>query len=144
MGSNTISIDELIKKDIYSVSFHPDNPKKGIASAHGVFVTEDGENWTEISQFKDFSGPVYYHNDSLMFVGNYRSLDGGKTFENYIQVEKVSEAMAQHFGQIPKKIQITKIKMQKPFLVMIDVTAGSKKIRLKSPLFSQEWTSTRL
>lgn len=143
LAKNTISIDELIKKDIYSVSFQPNNPKKGLASAHGVFITEDGQNWTEINQFKEYSGPVHYYSDSLMFVGNYRSSDGGKTFENYLQVDKVSSAIEKATGILPKKIQITKIKVQKPYNLVIDVHTGTKKIRLKSPLFSQEWTQVK-
>lgn len=139
IAKNNISIDDLMKKEIYSVSFQENNPKKGLASANGVFITEDGQTWSEISQFKDYSGPVYYFSDSLMYVGNYRSLDGGKTFENYIQIEKVSSAITRSTGIIPKKIQITKIKVQKPYSVVIDVQTGTKKIRLKSPIFSQDW-----
>lgn len=139
LAKNLISIDELIKKDIYSVSFQADNPKKGIASAGGVYITEDGQNWSEIAQFKDYSGPVYYYTDLLMFVGNYRSIDGGKTFENYIKVDKVSEAIAKSTGVTPKKIQITKIKVQKPYNIIIDVHTGARKVRLRSPLFSQDW-----
>ena len=143
IAKNTISIDDLIKKEIYSVSFQENNPKKGLASAHGVYITEDGQTWSEITQFKDYSGPVYYFSDSLMYVGNYRSLDGGKTFENYIQIDKVSSAITKSTGIIPKKIQITKIKVQKPYSVVIDVQTGSKKIRLKSPIFSQDWAQIK-
>ena len=143
LAKNTVSIDELIKKDIYSVSFQSDNPKKGIVSAKGVFITEDGQNWTEIAQFKDYSGPVHFYSDLLMFVGNYRSTDGGKTFDNYIQVDKVSSAIARSTGIQPKKIQITKIKVQKPYNVVIDVHTGTRKVRLKSPIFSQDWTQVK-
>lgn len=143
LAKNTISIDELIKKDIYSVSFQPDNPKKGLASADGVYITEDGQNWSEVAQFKDYSGPVYYYSDLLMFVGNYRSIDGGRTFENYIQVDKVSSAITKSIGAIPKKIQITKIKVQKPYNVVIDVHTGTRKVRLKSPIFSQDWQQVK-
>ncbi|AZZ36956.1 hypothetical protein CIK05_09175 [Bdellovibrio sp. qaytius] len=143
LSQNTISIDDLIKKEIYSVSFQEDNPKKGLASAHGVFITEDGQNWNEIPQFKDYSGPVYYFSNSLMYVGNYRSIDGGKTFESFIQIDKVSSAITKSTGVIPKKIQITKIKVQKPYSVVIDVQTGTKKIRLKSPIFSQDWVQAK-
>lgn len=143
LSKNTISIDELIKKDVYSVSFQVHNPKKGLASAHGVYMTEDGQNWTEISQFKGYSGPVYYHNDAIMFVGNYRSFDGGKTFEHYIQIDKVAEAVKKHLGSAPKKIQITKIKVQQPYSLLIDVNAAGRKVRLKSPLFAQDWKSIK-
>lgn len=143
LAKNSISIDELIKKDIYSVSFQPNNPKKGLASADGVYITEDGQNWTEIPQFKEYSGPVYYYSDSLMFVGNYRSVDGGKNFENYIQIDKVSAAIEKSTGTETKKIKITKIKVQKPYNIIIDVNTGTRKIRLKSPLFSQDWTQVK-
>lgn len=143
LAKNTISIDELIKRDIYSVSFQSDNPKKGLVSAKGVFITEDGQNWTEIAQFKDYSGPVHFFSDLLMFVGNYRSTDGGKTFDNYIQVDKVSSAISKSTGVQPKKIQITKIKVQKPYNVVIDVHTGTRKVRLKSPIFSQDWTPVK-
>lgn len=143
MNNQPITIDQLIKKDIYSVSFQASQPKKGLASAQGVYITEDGQNWTLIPQFNDYSGPVYYHNDLILFVGNYKSIDGGKTFDHYIQVDKVSKAVSEHFGIQPKKIKITKIKMQKPYNVLIDVSTGSKKVRLKSPLFAQDWKPLR-
>lgn len=143
IAKNTLSIDDLIKKEIFSVSFQEGNPKKGLASANGVYITEDGQNWTEIAQFKDYSGPVYYYSNTLMYIGNYRSLDGGKTFENYIQIDKVSAAIAKSTGINPKKIQITKIKVQKPYNVVIDVNTGTRKVRLKSPIFSQDWTTAK-
>lgn len=149
LAKNSISIDELIKKNIYSVSFQltgsgAKNVKKGLASANGVFITEDGQNWTEIAQFKNYSGPVYYFSDLLMFVGNYRSTDGGKTFDNYIQVDKVATAITNSTGSIPKKIQITKIKIQKPYTIVIDVHTGTRKVRLKSQVFAQNWTPVKL
>lgn len=143
VGQNTVSIDDLIKKEIYSVSFQEDNPKKGLASANGVFITEDGQNWNEISQFKGYSGPVHYHSNSLIYVGNYRSVDGGKTFENYIQIDKVSSAITKFTGITAKKIQITKIKVQKPYNIVIDVQTGTRKVRLKSPIFAQDWTQAK-
>lgn len=143
VSKNTLSIDDLIKKEIFSVSFQEDNPKKGLASARGVYITEDGQNWTEITQFKDYSGPVFYYSNTLMYIGNYRSLDGGKTFENYIQIDKVSAAITRSTGINPKKIQITKIKVQKPYNVVIDVHTGTRKVRLKSPIFSQDWTQAK-
>jgi hypothetical protein len=78
-----------------------------------------------------------------MFVGNYRSTDGGKTFDNYIQVDKVATAITNSTGSLPKKIQITKIKVQKPYSIVIDVHTGTRKVRLKSPIFSQEWTPVK-
>lgn len=142
-NQNTLSIDDLLKKDISSVSLDSTNPKKGLISSHGVYISQDGQNWKEIPQFKGFSGPVYYFNESIFFVGNFKTLNGGKTFENYIQVEKVSEAIKKTTGYIPKKIKITKIKMQKPISVVIEVHTGFSAVKLKSPLFAQDWKPLR-
>ncbi|MFN3696320.1 MAG: hypothetical protein ACK4VO_02670 [Pseudobdellovibrio sp.] len=139
----TLSINELIKKDIISVSFDPENPKKGILSSDGVYMTQDGENWREIPQFKGFSGPVYYVNDKIFFIGNFKTLDGGQTFENYIQVEKLSDVIQTYTGYSPKKMKITKIKIQKPMSVVVDINTGYTDVKLKSPLFIQDWKVVR-
>lgn len=134
-----ISIDELLKKTISSVSFSDDDNKKGIASANGVYITYDGQNWTEIEQFKGYSGPVHYFNDSLIFVGNYRSTNGGRDFDQYIQIDKISKAVETYLGKQPKRLQISRIKVQKPYTVVVDVKTETKTVRLKTPLFAQDW-----
>jgi hypothetical protein len=135
--------DELLTREISSVSFHPQKPTKGIASADGVFITEDGINWKKIPQFEDFNGPVHYFNDSLIFVGSQRSSDGGYNFENYIQLDKLTAAIEHQFGFIPKKLQVKKIEGQAPFKLKIEVDAGTRQIKMESPLFAQDWKATR-
>lgn len=139
MDQKTLSINDLLKKDIISVSFDPENSKKGLLSSDGVYISQDGENWREIPQFKGFSGPVYYVNENVFFVGNFKTLDGGKTFENYIQIEKLSDVIQSYTGYSPKKIKITKIKLQKPMSVVVDINTGYTDVKLKSPLFAQDW-----
>ena len=138
-NSQNISIDDLLKKEIYSVSFQAGNPKKAIASiSSGVFMTEDGQSWKPIHQFKGFVGPVYYFNDHYIFVGNYRSQNGGKTFDQYIQIDKISQAI-RNLGFEVKKVKISRIKVQKPYNVIIDLDIGHRTLRMKSPLFAQDW-----
>ena len=138
-NSQNISIDELLKKEVYSVSFQSDNPKKALASiSTGVYITEDGQVWKPIPQFKGFVGPVYYFNDHYLFVGNYRSQNGGKSFEQYIQIDKISQAI-KNIGMEVRKVKISRIKVQKPYNVLIDLDLGYRTIRMKSPLFAQDW-----
>ncbi len=143
LSPQNISIDELIRKEISSVSFHPKNPSKAILSAHGVYLTEDGLTWKSLKQFEDFNGPVYYFNDSLLFVGHYRSLDGGKTFENYIQIDKLTSAIEAQFGFLPKKLQIKKIETKAPYRLNIEIETGERNIKMESPLFSQDWQAVK-
>lgn len=138
------TIDDLLKREISSVSFHPKNSKKALASAKGVFITDDGQNWREISQFKGYSGPVLYFSDSLLYVGNYRSLDGGKTFENYIQIDRLSAALTDRLGFEPRRVQVRKIKTIMPSKLQIDVDIGSKIIKMQTPIYSQDWKVVKI
>lgn len=137
------TIDELLKKEISSVSFHPKNPLRGLLSAHGVFMTEDGYHWKKLSQFADFNGPVYYFNDLLIFVGHFRSLNGGKSFDNYIQIDKLASAIEYSLGYFPKRLQVKRIETLPPFRLKIEVDTGVKKIKMESPLFAQDWKVVR-
>ncbi len=137
------TIDELLKKDISSVSFHPQNPLKGILSSDGVYTTTDGFYWKKLDRFENFNGPVHYFNDLLLFVGNYRSTDGGATFDNYIQIDKLASAIEFQFGFFPKKLQVKRIETQLPLKLRIEIETGVRRIKMESPLFSQDWKATK-
>ncbi|MEQ1724110.1 MAG: hypothetical protein ABL930_13120, partial [Pseudobdellovibrio sp.] len=137
------TIDELLKKQISSVSFHPNNPLKGILSSDGVYITEDGYSWRKLQKFENFNGPVNYFNDLLLFVGNFRSTDGGKTFDNYIQIDKLASAIEYQFGFVPKKMQVRKIETFTPFRIKIEIETGTRKIKMESPLFAQDWKAVK-
>ncbi len=137
------TIDELLKKDIASISFHPKDPLRAILSAHGIFMTEDGYHWRELKTFKNFHGPVHYFNDLMIFIGNYRSTDQGKTFENYIQLDKLTAAIEAQLGFLPKRLQVKKIDTLPPYQIKLEIETGSKRIHMQSPLFAQSWVSVR-
>ena len=137
------SIDELLKREISSVSFHPQSPLKGILSSNGVYITEDGYYWRKLPQFENFNGPVHYFNDLLLFVGNFRSTDGGLTFDNYIQIDKLASAIEYQFGFFPKKLQVKKIETIAPYKLKLEIETGVRKIKMESPLFAQDWKAAR-
>lgn len=137
------TIDDLLKKEIASVSFHPTNPLKAILSAHGAFITEDGYHWRPLKQFKNFHGPVHYFNDLMIFVGNYRSTDFGKTFENYIQIDKLASAIENQLGFLPRRLQVKRITTLPNYQIKIELETGNRKINLQSPLFAQNWVVTK-
>ena len=137
------SIDELLKKDISSVSFHPQNPLKGILSSDGIYITENGSQWRKLQQFENFNGPVNYFNDSLLFVGNFRSVDGGATFDNYIQIDKLASAIEFQYGFVPRRLQVRKIETVAPFRMKIEIDTGIRRIKMESPLFAQDWKAAK-
>lgn len=140
---NFFTIDDLLKKEISSVSFHPQNPLKGILSSNGVYMTVDGFYWKKLPQFEKFNGPVHYFNDLLIFVGNEKSLDGGLTFENYIQLDKLASAIELQYGFTPKKMQVKKIESRVPLKLKIEIETGIRKIKMESSLFAQDWQAIK-
>lgn len=135
-----LHIDEILKKEVYSISSHPKEPKKSIISIpDGVFITEDGVNWSLINQFKNYRGPVYYYNDNLIFVGSYRSIDHAKTFEQFINVKSISSAIENKLGFLPQSVKIKKINSHSPSKILIDVDTGFKTLQLQSMIYEQNW-----
>lgn len=137
------SLDEILAKDISFVSFHPFNPYKGIVSADGIYLTQNGTHWKKLAQFESYDGPVLYLTDQLLFIGNFRSTDGGQTFENYIQIDKLASAIEFQYGFTPKKMQVRKIDSTTPTKIKIEIDTGIRKIKLESPIFSQNWQAVR-
>lgn len=140
----TVLVDELIRKPISSVSFHPKNPLKGILSSNGVYITDDGLHWRRIKQFYNYNGPVHYFNDLLIFVGNYRSTNNGRTFENYIQIDRLAQAIQDQYGFLPRRLQVNKIETEAPYRIRIEIETGFRTIKMESPLFSQEWKAAKI
>lgn len=137
------TIDEILKKNVSNVSFHPNNPFKGLVSADGVYITQNGTHWKKLLQFEDYNGPVLYSSDALLFVGNFRSIDGGHSFENYIQIEKLASAIEFQYGFTPKKLQVQKIDSPTPLRIKIEIDTGIRKIQMESPVFSQNWRAVK-
>lgn len=139
-----LNIDEILKKEVYSISSHPKDPKKSIISiSDGVFLTQDGQNWSRLEQFKNYRGPVYYYNDNMIFVGSYRSTNLGKSFEQFINVNSVSSVISNRLGYSPQAVKIKKIKSSGPSKIAIDVDTGYKVLKLQSMIYNQNWEIIR-
>ena len=133
------TVDEILAKKISYASFHPENPYRGLVSANGVYITQNGQHWRKLPQFEDYNGPVHFFSNDLLFVGNFRSINGGKTFETYIQIDKLAAAIEHQYGFAPRILQVKKIETPTPLKIRIEVDTGFKKIKMESPLFSQDW-----
>lgn len=135
-----LKMDDILKKEVYSISTHPNEPRKSIISiADGVYITEDGLNWRPITQFKSYKGPVYYYNDNLIFVGSYRSTDHAKSFEQFINVQSISSLIKNKIGYNPPSVKIKRIKSNAPSQITIDVDTGFKVLQLQTMIYNQSW-----
>lgn len=136
--TNQITTDELMKREVTAVAF-VNKSMKGIASAGGIFRTDDGKTWKEISFFEGKNYPVAVHPDGVWFVGNYRSFDEGKTFESYIKWDKMAEQIQKGLHKAPRHLRITEIEPLTNSRIRILVDTGVQKVKMQAHILSQEW-----
>lgn len=139
--ANRITSDQLMKREVHSVAFGAGKSSlKAIASANGVFRTDDGKTWSEIAQFTGQNFPVSIHPDGIWYVGSYRSYDEGKTFENYIRWDKLAQQIQDSIHKMPRHLRITGIESMPHSKIRILVDTGVQKIKMQAHVLSQEWT----
>jgi hypothetical protein len=113
--------DELLKREIFSASFHPNNPKVGAVSAKGIFVTENGTDWRQISRFKNVDQPVLIDESGNLLVGNLRSADMGRTFHPYFRWEPLAQLLENRQKSPAYRLKIKKISKLKPGFFRFEV-----------------------
>lgn len=125
-----VSFEEILKKPIFSVAFHPNNPRHGIIAAEGVFMTTDGLNWTRIDYFGNDNLPVAISAEHEIFVGQYRSTDQGKSFHPFLKWEQIAamiEGRSQKGSRIMRLVKINPLAAKK---VEIEIDTGLKTAKL--------------
>jgi len=135
---NEISMDQLMKREVTAVAFVAKS-MKGLASAGGIFRTDDGKIWKEIPLFEGKNYPVAVHPDGVWYVGNYRSFDEGKTFEPYIKWDKLAERIQVGLHKPPRHLRITQIEPLTNSRIRILVDTGVQKVKMQAHILSQEW-----
>ncbi len=136
---NTISTDDLMKREIYSIAFENKNSIRGLVSSEGVFRTEDGLTWTEIPLFEKQNLPVSIHPNGTWFVGSYKSTNQGKSFEPFIRWDNIAQAIESAYHRNPKILRLTQIEALPNQQVQILVDTGSHKVKLKSSIGDIRW-----
>lgn len=130
-AKGSIPFTEILKKPIFSVSFHPANPRFGVIAAEGIFMTTDGLNWRKISMFDSDNLPVAISADHEIFVGHFRSQDQGRSFHPYLKWEQIAAMMEnkqKHGARILRLVKIQPLGNKK---VEIEIDTGAKKAHLQ-------------
>ncbi|WP_255489934.1 SH3 domain-containing protein [Bdellovibrio sp. KM01] len=141
---NTITTEQLMKREIYSIAFESKASVRGIVSAEGVYTTEDGLTWKQIPQFGNQNYPVYIHPKGQWFVGSYKSTNQGHSFEPFIRWEVVADAIEASIHKNPKTLRLTQIEAVSNTQIIINVDTGSSKIKLAGSLAdSTRWAVVR-
>ena len=126
-GLNT---EELLKREITSVSFHPQNSNLGIASSQGIYLTTDGKFWKKLSQFKNQSFAVLIDAQSLLYVGGLRSFDLGKNFSPFLRWESLSQLIEQKNKRPSNQMRISQLSIPRPGILQMEVETDIGKVRL--------------
>ncbi len=122
--------DDLLKREVFSVSWSAQNKRIGLASSHGIFSTLDGgETWTLLTQFKNDNHPVSIAPDGSWFVGFLKSKDLGKTFNNYLPIDYLTKLIQSRTVHPPRILKISQIDF-KNSIMQITVDTGSKQLKM--------------
>lgn len=139
LASNKILTTDLLKKDLYSIAFRSKDSLAGLVSSDGVWRSLDGESWEPIARFEKSNLPVAIWPGGAWYVGSYRSLDQGKTFEPFIRWEKLTEVLESAIGRPPKQIKITQLNPTSANNIEITVDTGYHNLKLSADVQSNNW-----
>lgn len=139
-SAKTITTDELMKREIYSIAFENKDSLRGIVSSEGIYRTENGLTWTLIPLFGSQNYPVNIHPNGNWFVGSYKSINEGKSFDPFIRWEQIAQAIESALHRNPKVLRLTQIEALPNSQVQIYVDTGVNKIKLRSSLSNLNWS----
>jgi hypothetical protein len=88
--SSVLSTEGLLRRPVTSVAFHPKKDSLGIASAEGIYLSQDGIIWQKLHMFETKNYPVAINEEGHIFVGPYKSIDSGASFQPFLKWEMIS------------------------------------------------------
>ena len=133
-GSNPepspVSTEEILSKDLFSVAFHPKNPKQALVSGNGIFLTQDGRTWRKLKIFQNENLPVAIGEKGELFVGASRSIDGGQSFSPFLRWQDLTTLMEKRHQKSPATLRMTEIKILGSDKIQIGLDTGVWKLAL--------------
>jgi hypothetical protein len=138
--SDCLLTDQILKREITSVAFHPNNPQWGILSSQGIFITTDGKKWTPVKSFGRRNFPVAVNSNGDIVAGSYISYNWGKSFEPYLRWEQLTKLIETHTKRSPHSMQMKDVSFASANELRITLDTGTSSIQLKgSPKLQDSW-----
>lgn len=134
----TKTLSELATKGIYSSDLASGSSTRGLVSAQGIYRTVDGLNWTKIDLFGNENWPICI-TKTAWYVGSFRSLDDGKTFEPFIRWDYLSYLVTNEYQVTPKFFKITKMEAINPEEIKIQMDVGFKRVTFNYNSYQTSW-----
>lgn len=135
------TLSELTASGIFSSDMSNESPNRGLISSNGIYRTDNGVTWTKLEFFKDENWPVCI-TKNVWYVGSFRSLDDGKTFEPFIRWDYLSYLATTELQVNPKFFKILKLESVGPKEVKIHMDLGSKKVTFSYNSYLTTWKLT--
>lgn len=125
-----LSIEEMMKREVVSVSFHPKNPNYGVVSARGIFLTVDGKTWRQLARFGDQDFPVLIDAQGFLYIGSQRSNDIGKSFSPYFRWELLAQMLEQKQKTPAQQLKIRNLTNPRPGVLGMELETNQGPLRL--------------
>lgn len=136
--SSPKTLAELTSTGIFSSDMDDTSPNRGLVSSNGIYRTDDGQSWSKIDFFKDDNWPVCV-TKTVWYVGSFRSLDEGKSFEPFIRWDYLSYLLTTELDLTPKFFKILKMESVSPKEVKILIDVGVKKVTFSYNSYLTTW-----
>lgn len=117
-----LTTKELFSREIFDLGSNPLSPSEQTVSADGVFISKNGIDWKQVTQFKEDNYPVAYSPTGEVFVGPYVSRDSGQSFQQWIKWDSLIAEIKNRNNLATQNIRIIEIQ---PYLDQV------KKMKLK-------------
>lgn len=141
--AQVLSTEELFQQGLFDMATHPSRPLLRVASAKGIFLTENGTDWRRIKGFDHQNQAVTFTGGGHLVVGDRISADLGKTFEPLIRWDTVTPMIKSATQRVPSWMRITSINSRGEDL-RVDVEIGrGASVRLVSSDLGQNWKLDR-
>jgi hypothetical protein len=127
---NGISIEELMKREVVAVSFHPQNPNYGVVSAQGIYLTTDGKTWRRLAKFSEKNEPVLIDEKGVLYVGSQKSTDFGKSFSPYFRWELLAQMLEQKKKTPAQQLKIRNLTNPRPGVLRMELETNRGPLRL--------------
>ncbi len=132
------TLGELTSSGIFSSDMSNESPTRGLISSNGIYRTEDGMTWAKLDFFKNENWPVCI-TKNVWYVGAFRSLDEGRTFEPFIRWDYLSYLVSTELQANPKFFKILNMESVSPKEVKIHMDLGSKKVTFSYNSYLTTW-----
>ncbi len=132
---------DLLSRKVFDMATSPIDPTKMFVSANGIFSSQNGLSWKKIELFGDMNYPIEFSKEGILYIGHYRSINHGKTFNSYIRWDHVIKEISEN----PKYLKLKDIKIldEKGSHLKILVDAGSNKVfSLETKNSGKTWSSS--